>query len=138
MKLKTGDSTVESPSTGDIRRILQGLESSNDDFAILEASDLTYIQTTGRPSTGFVLEYQAGSTELHYRATETEIELADVVTAFSQYLAHDDQWRARFRWVREDISGVGEDADDESGCGITAMLLMTLVGLLYGIARFAA
>ena len=73
------------------------------EFAILvdgtDAEGLTYIQCDldyGK----YALEYQDGSTEQHYRATDSRLPLHRAMTAFKKYLNDVDSWKADFRWKR--------------------------------------
>jgi len=88
---------VESATEADLSRI------GGQEFAILvdnaDAEGLTYIQCDldfGK----YALEYQDGSTEQHYRATDFRLPLDRVITAFKKYLNDDDSWKADFKWKR--------------------------------------
>ena len=88
---------VESATETDLSRI------GGQEFAILvdnaDAEGLTYIQCDldfGK----YALEYQDGSTEQHYRATNFRLPLDRVITAFKKYRNDDDSWKADFQWKR--------------------------------------
>jgi hypothetical protein len=89
----TGD--VQDPSPADIARVLGGL----DGIAILSRDELTYLQTDGTPAEGFVLEYQAGSTEEHY-ACPCRLPLDEVIQAFLAYARGDPSWRTSLGWEK--------------------------------------
>jgi len=88
---------VESATEADLSRI------GGQEFAVLvdnaDAKGLTYIQCDldlGK----YALEYQDGSTEKHYRATDFRLPLDRVIEAFTKYLNDDDSWKADFQWKR--------------------------------------
>lgn len=98
MKLEFENGAVfENPSDGTIAETLAGLNGESNTFAILSASDLTYIQVAaGEDGTG-LLEYQEGSTERHFQA-EAFIPLAHVIQAFQMYNRDDMAWKRVCVW----------------------------------------
>lgn len=99
MELSTnGGRVVRSPSASQIEEALGSLDSGDDGFVILEESSVTYLQAAGDRGTGFVLEYQEGDTDRHFKATRERIPLAEVVKAFQMYAAGDARWKGMFEW----------------------------------------
>ena len=106
MKLTVGSADpIANPSAEQIRSALDALGDSSDSFAILAASELTYIQTSGTPADGFVLEYQTGSTEQHFRSESDSVPLDTVTEAFLLYAEADPSWREVASWQHEDLGG---------------------------------
>lgn len=71
-------------------------------FAILSRDQITYIQTSGSAREGFILEYQDGDTDLHYRCPD-ELSLEQVTRAFVSYAQGMDSWKTSLRWDKEDF-----------------------------------
>jgi hypothetical protein len=102
MDLETGTGrTIANPSESQIAEALAALPGGDDSFAILARDELTYIQTAGSPSEGFLLEYQAGSLDQHHRSTENTLPLSTVTNAFQRYAAEDPSWRSLVTWQRD-------------------------------------
>src|SRR6516162_10003148 len=82
--------------------ILSYIEGEN--FAILSTDSNTYIQCAEQkePPFEYILEYQDGSMEEHYRAVDEPITLDWVISAFIKYLRDDPSWRSDFRWEKMD------------------------------------
>jgi hypothetical protein len=96
--------SVANPSASQIAEELAALPGGADCYAILSLDDLTYIQTAGRPPEGFLLEYQDGSAERHYRSTERALPLSTVTNAFQLYARSDSSWRSVATWKQQDLS----------------------------------
>ncbi len=96
----SGKKRIVNPSPSEIRRALKALPGGEDSFAIYEkgGSGLSYMQTHGAAKEGFVLEYQAGSLDAHFRCTNRGLSVERVVEAFISYAAADDRWQTEFRW----------------------------------------
>jgi hypothetical protein len=77
-----------------------------EDFAILGASDGTYMQCAERDEEPFdyLLEYQEETLDRHYHATDGPITLERVTAAFIKYLRGDTSWRKDFQWEKLDLS----------------------------------
>ena len=90
---------IDSPEEADVSRI------EGEEFAILSTSGHTYIQCAemGEAPWGYVLEYQDGSLEQHYEATDHPITLERVLAAFKKYLNADPTWRDDFQWQKMDL-----------------------------------
>jgi hypothetical protein len=102
MTLEINDAKwIPNPSDGQILNELANLrEADGDSFAILSATDETYIQTAGDARVGFELEYQEGSIDAHFRATDKNITLAQVVKAFIGFRDGNTAWRSGFTFVK--------------------------------------
>ena len=96
-----GARMISDPTDEEIRRELSTLSTDNDDyFAILGPSDLTYLQVLGDKNVGFILEYQEGSVEAHFRATDDRIPLEQVVRAFIAYRDGSSDWQEPFTFEK--------------------------------------
>ena len=84
----------------DIRTLLAGQQ-----FAILTERELTYLQCARRndEADDYVLEYQAGSLDEHYVATDTDITLERVISAFLRYRRGDASWWNEFHWQKMEL-----------------------------------
>jgi hypothetical protein len=98
-------------------RLISGAEESDlariesEDFAIL-SDGIPFIQCAVRrdkSSNDYVLEYQDGSYDEHYRAADEQITLDRVLAAFRKYMRKDSSWRTEFRW--EKVAPEGEARD---------------------------
>lgn len=110
MRLILGNGEVfDEPTAGEIDERLRSLNWMDDDsFAILEQSDLTYLQTAreGDPDAAvpaYVLEYQEGSLAAHYRAIDEAIPLERVIAVFQKYALADESWRNEFDWEKMNL-----------------------------------
>ena len=108
MRLTLENGTVhENPDAVEIDNALRSLSWTTDNsFAILEKTDLTYMQTaqqddpSGDPQNPFyVLEYQEGSLDQHFHAVGP-VSLERVIEAFVQFARGEDTWRQAFEWER--------------------------------------
>ncbi len=101
MKIEIGgDRTIDNPSDSEIRRTLETLGTQPDSYIILEQDQMTYLQAAGDPATGFVLEYQEGSTDRHFQSRKTDLPLDVVAEAFSQYRQGIPDWRVRIEFEK--------------------------------------
>ena len=91
---------IDSPTLPDLSRI------DGEEFAILSRDSDTYIQCAEQdePPWEYVLEYQEGSIQDHFRAVDGPISLQQVVAAFSKYVNGDESWKHDFQWERMDLS----------------------------------
>ncbi len=102
MKLDVcGRRTIQNPSDAEIRDALRGLDAGDESgFVILGPDVMTYIQTCGDERGGFELEYQEGSTERHYCASDSAIPLDEILRAFREYRDGCGDWKERFQFER--------------------------------------
>jgi hypothetical protein len=99
LQLESGK-LIKNVTEADIERLIE-----EEDFAILSRDDSTYIQCAeqSEPPYEYVLEYQNGSIQRHYRAVDEGIPLERVLAAFVNYLHGDESWRTDFRWEKLDL-----------------------------------
>ena len=84
---------------------LAQLVGEGDSFLILAKDDMTYLQASGDPKHGFILEYQEGSLEHHYSCIEPSLGLPELSRAFRWYLHGDGRWKTDFRWEQQSLHG---------------------------------
>ena len=87
---------IDDVAEADLRRLIEG-----EDFAIL-GDALSYMQCaeeSKEPRT-YLLEYQDGSLDRHFRAVEGPFSLERVVAAFASYMRGDPSWQQTFTWER--------------------------------------
>ena len=77
---------------------IRSLTGEGDSFAILSRASEIYMQTSGGPSYGFVLEYRNGSADEHYSCSNFKLTADEVIWAFQSYLADDGQWKTELEW----------------------------------------
>jgi hypothetical protein len=105
MELTTGTGIrIDGPTAEQVAEVLAELPGGADSFAILASSEMTYIQTSGAPAEGFILEYQADSADHHFTALRDDLPLETVVEAFQRYAAGDTSWRSLVNWNRTEIT----------------------------------
>lgn len=100
-----GDEVSERVSSDLLERSIRSLDGTGDSFVILSKEEMTYLQTSGDPRNGFVLEYQNGTLEEHYSCIEPNLNAEQVVRAFQQYYSNDSRWKSDLRWEK---AGFGE------------------------------
>lgn len=93
-----GDGVDGLISNRQIEQSIRSLTGDGDSFAILARSEQVYIQTSGDPKNGFVLEYRNGSEEEHYSCSNVDLNAEQIIRAFQSYSAGDDRWKAEFEW----------------------------------------
>ncbi|MDB5350563.1 MAG: hypothetical protein JWN86_1810 [Planctomycetota bacterium] len=96
MSLTYGSGKVRrDPAEEDIRGGLAGQS-----FAILAVDDSTFIQciSIDQSQGRYQLEYQEGSPDARFRASDPTITSDRVVNAFCKYLGGDESWRVDFHW----------------------------------------
>ncbi len=99
----TGHEFID-PTTREIRETLSQLRVDDGDaFAILEQTEMSYLQCSGDMQVGFDLEYQLGDTDAHFRAERTNYTLEEIVTVFAAYRDRRVDWDAHVTWSRLDI-----------------------------------
>ena len=120
--------TVEEPITAElIARSIRSLTGDGDSFAILAKDAQVYIQTSGDPKSGFVLEYRDGSEAEHYTCVNSELSADEVINAMQRYLADDSRWKTDIEWQSLSFESAGE------GTGrvlIFGLLILIVGGLL--------
>ena len=90
-----------------IAEIVSALEGADDPFLILGGDDeQRYIQALATP-TGFVLDFQEGGVDQHYRCKREDLSAQDVIDAFRQYLAWNGKWRPSLEYERIELRPTG-------------------------------
>jgi hypothetical protein len=74
----------------------------NDDFVVLSKNDMNYIQAAPGDfeGEGLVLEYQDGSLDRHFSASDTNISKELILSVFLAYLKGEDSWKDKFIWEK--------------------------------------
>jgi hypothetical protein len=98
-----GNLFSKDPDDQIIAQALQNLTGEGDSFAILSKTEMMYIQTAGSSEEGFVLEYQDGSLDRHFRCSDEHLDLDKVIWAFTLYICGDERWRTEFNWEKEEL-----------------------------------
>lgn len=103
LSLGNGSSHID-PNDETIKRELKSLAAEDSTFAILsklsDGTGLTYIQTSICDNEGgFIIEYQDGSSDKHFRASEL-VSNDKVIEAFLSYAKQDNHWKQMFNWER--------------------------------------
>jgi hypothetical protein len=68
-------------------------------YVRLEQGKEIYMQAGGEGDGPYKLEYREGDAEHHFQAAG-ELRRADLLRAFSSYLAGDNRWRTEFTWQK--------------------------------------
>ena len=104
MKLKTETGrSIRNPSTDEISIALNSIDGDKCHFASLRVNEMTYVQTSGDPNQGFSLEYQTGSVDRHYIATDEKLKMEEIEKAFLAYSKGDDSWINDHDWIKLDL-----------------------------------
>jgi hypothetical protein len=95
-----GSKKTQKPTEADLRQAVTDLDASkNDAFLVLSSSDTTYLQASGDPKTGFVLEHQEGDLKHHYKASRSDLTADDIVKALISYGTGTEEWKKTAEWV---------------------------------------
>lgn len=97
---------VVNPNEQDVREGFEALgEIDMDDFVILSKNDMAYIQAAigEGEEDGFILEYQDGSLDRHYVASNRDIPQEEILKAFLAYLTGDESWKSNYLWETADM-----------------------------------
>jgi len=106
MRLDLGDGgSIENPSPFQISDFLSRLDGTGDSFAILERDEMSYVQTSGDPSGGFLVEYQVDSIDQHFRSTRYDLPFSTVEAIFKSYAAGNEEWKTMADWERDELVG---------------------------------
>ena len=73
-----------------------------EDFVVLSKNDMNYIQAAPGDfeGEGLVLEYQDGSLDKHYSASDTIIPKELILSVFLAYLKGEESWKDKFIWEK--------------------------------------
>ena len=120
-------------SNRQIEESIRSLTGDGDSFAILARAEQEYIQTSGDPSHGFVLEYRDGSEDKHFSGSNFELSAEQVIRAFQSYLAADDKWKSELEWQPQVFGNSGD-----TGAGKKAVVVIGLVVVIAAVWAFVA
>ena len=98
-----GAAPIDDPTAAQIDQGLRALSLPDRTFAILSLTDSDYMQTSPEDEGSFLLEYQDGSPDEHFRVPEP-VALEGVVGAFQSFRRRDGEWRSGFQWERVDLA----------------------------------
>lgn len=102
LRISMEDGTViDNPTPGQIANTLSSLNKDENSFAILEQTELTYIQTGRQPNDEYVIEYQESSIREHFQTFVTDLQR--VIDVFQLYAAGNDSWKQRCEWEQVDV-----------------------------------
>lgn len=102
MELVVNGTVAASPVNDELlEQSILSLTGEGDSFVILSRNDMTYMQTSGDPKNGFILEYQEESVDQHYSCTDGDLSASQVVQAFQWYLSGDGRWKTDLKWENE-------------------------------------
>jgi len=108
MELKVeGNDPVRNPDETELRDALSDLDDEGQRFAILSVDEQTYIQTTGMPDSGYILEYRDGSPDEHFRTTREDLPMSRVEEVFLSYARGDEDWRTSLDWEKQEMQHGG-------------------------------
>jgi hypothetical protein len=92
---------IKNPTEQDINDMFLGFgENDMDDFVILSKNNMHYIQTAigEKEEEGFILEFQDGSLDKHFIATDRDLELEKIIEIFIAFNKGDENWKSDFEW----------------------------------------
>ena len=89
---------MENPSPQQIRKEIDALDGTGSGFLILARDKLTYMQVA-RVKAGFIVEYQEGSTDEHFRAFR-ELDTNDVAGLLLHYHEGNSSWKSLTDWEK--------------------------------------
>ena len=99
MKLSTEDGVeIDSPGAEQLAGALARLGLPGNGYAILERSELHYIQTSGSRADGYVVEYREGDEATHRGSKRSDIAHAEMVKVFQAYRRGGDVWKRELEW----------------------------------------
>jgi hypothetical protein len=128
--LTTHDTRYDDPDRATIAKVLASLDGGRNVLATLERTEVTYLQAEGTVRTGFVLEYQDGSLDRHYRSDAATLPLDRVIAMFDSYARGDDAgWRIATSW--QHVPFVPEKTPWFSTWWGYAVILLAVAGLIW-------
>ena len=104
MNISTPVRPAPVPATNaSIAEIVAELEGTDDPFLILGGEDQQrYMQALATP-TGFVLDFQEGSIDQHYRSRREDLSAQEIIDALGQYLAWGGKGRPALEYERIEL-----------------------------------
>ena len=124
MKLEAGAGPpIEDPTEPQIAEALSSVGAESGGFVILSRDSQTYLQASGTPGEGFVLEYRAGGADEHYRSRETDVDLQTATRTFQSYAREETGWNDDVTWEDVDV-----DRTPEEGVGCLTAVVVAAAG----------
>ena len=103
MKIKAPTLNRDNDATAAIiAEIIPQLVGQPDPFAILEQSEMTYIQALWTKN-GFDIEYQERDLMHHYQITKL-LPGEQVIAIFQEYLKYGTNWKPQFEFQRKNVA----------------------------------
>lgn len=92
---------IQNPSEQDVRQAFEALEKGWIEFVILEDERASvYIQTAGSADEAYVVEYNDGSDQCQWRATDSNVTPAHILDTFLLFRRGDINWKNQFTWQK--------------------------------------
>lgn len=129
-----GDKVEGFVSEQKIEESIRSLTGEDDSFAILARDDQTYIQTSGDPNHGFVLEYRDGSEEEHYSCSNFELSAEQVIRAFQSYLAANDKWKSELEWQPQVFDYSGGTSAGKKAVVVIGLVVIAAIAWAFFVA----
>lgn len=85
---------IDNPTEDDIRLAFDALQKGWIEFAILEDDSGRFVQTAGSGDGPYVLDYNEGSTQWQFRASDSNITKARALNAFLGFRRGDPAWNS--------------------------------------------
>jgi hypothetical protein len=132
-----GAAPIDNPTPEQVEQGLRWLESAGRDYAILEQRASNYLQTAPNGDGAYLLEYQEGSPDQHFRASRP-LPLDDVAGAFVAHLGQDAGWRSRYDWEKVDLTPrptPTQPHHERRQMSRSRVAVRLAVGLVWGLAQ---
>lgn len=129
MKLEAGTGPpIDDPTAQDIADGLAELDEERGGFVVLSRDPQTYLQASGTPSDGFVLEYRDGDPDAHFRSRAADLSLSKTQQAFQAYADGREGWDDGIDWESVEVKRTPSEG---VGClsGLTAILFATAAAM---------
>ncbi|NQT18604.1 MAG: hypothetical protein HQ592_02785 [Planctomycetes bacterium] len=95
----------ELPEGGILAEDTKPFAGKTNEYAILGRDDMTYIQASGHPDTGFILEYQEDTLEEHFCSIDKTLSLEQIISAFQKFACGDASYKNDLAWARDETGG---------------------------------
>jgi hypothetical protein len=113
-----------------IAQILGDLPGKENPYLILSGDDeMTFMQTVWTPG-GFVLEFQKGSVDQHYRCERENLSAADVFETFIYYLTTNGSTPPSLSFRRIEVRSIWQRLGNAAGDAAGKLLFIALGGRL--------
>lgn len=114
-------------SEEEISEALGKLDGEKVGFAILSRGEKAFMQTSGSPEKGFLLEYREPDSDI-FQALDMNLPLAEIERAFAEYFRGESGYQERLTWEDKTLRGEAKDVDEKHG-GMGCMPLLALAGV---------